>query len=392
MMLRSYMIKLDTNKKQNKILANYFYEAKVLYNYVVSLPNAFLFDRKCRNIEKISENGENTPFTLTIPYAIRCEVVREIWNNIRRLHGKKMTGVKIGSLKHKRKIRSIPVYQPVGYVLTGKYVKIVGLTKQAIRCFGTKQLHGKLHGAKLVQRPSGYYLFISCEDSNTVHKETKKDVGIDFGIKTDITLSTGEKFIFRTEYSNSRRRLQRKLAKSVGSHSNRRGKLWDRLCRKYESAVNKKLDFVNKIVHMLDTKYDHIVWQDENIRGWMHSHMDGFFKRIYTGCQGKIKDMLNRKRIEEPDRFIQLGKYVPTTSVCTLCGHRQSNILKNRVYVCPCGYSEDRDVHAAKNMLIFAGLVQTKFKLPSDGGEVTPREKRSSTVARKSTATCTSVN
>ena len=49
-----------------------------------------------------------------------------------------------------------------------------------------------------------------------------------------------------------------------------------------------------------------------------------------------------------------LNKWLPTTKLCTECGHRVELTLSDRKFVCPeCGCKADRDVHAAGNMLWF---------------------------------------
>ena len=44
---------------------------------------------------------------------------------------------------------------------------------------------------------------------------------------------------------------------------------------------------------------------------------------------------------------------MPTTKYCPQCGKLKKDInLSDRIYECTCGYHEDRDVHAARNMIL----------------------------------------
>ena len=44
---------------------------------------------------------------------------------------------------------------------------------------------------------------------------------------------------------------------------------------------------------------------------------------------------------------------MPTTKYCPQCGKLKKDIkLSDRTYECTCGYHEDRDVHAAQNMIL----------------------------------------
>ena len=46
-----------------------------------------------------------------------------------------------------------------------------------------------------------------------------------------------------------------------------------------------------------------------------------------------------------------IDRYFPSTQICPICGAKNKHGLEKRTYHCGCGYSCDRDVHAAKNIL-----------------------------------------
>ena len=55
------------------------------------------------------------------------------------------------------------------------------------------------------------------------------------------------------------------------------------------------------------------------------------------------------------ERVTILPKSVPTTKDCPICGKLKKDItLADRVYSCECGYSENRDIHAARNMILLS--------------------------------------
>ena len=52
---------------------------------------------------------------------------------------------------------------------------------------------------------------------------------------------------------------------------------------------------------------------------------------------------------------IKIGRFKPSSQLCSKCGHRQKMTLDKRTYVCPeCGMSIDRDINAAINIRDFA--------------------------------------
>ena len=72
--------------------------------------------------------------------------------------------------------------------------------------------------------------------------------------------------------------------------------------------------------------------------------------------------------------FIILDKWFPTTKYCTKCNTKVELELKDRIFACPnCNTKENRDIHAANNMIWFylkynkldrSGTDQTSIKGP----------------------------
>ena len=84
--------------------------------------------------------------------------------------------------------------------------------------------------------------------------------------------------------------------------------------------------------------------------------MKGNRKTIQHSCLGSIKQKLIMKSQEEPERYIMIDRWLPTTQLCPNCNKKNKHQLDERIYHCSCCYMEDRDIHAAKNMLRFAQL------------------------------------
>ena len=88
--------------------------------------------------------------------------------------------------------------------------------------------------------------------------------------------------------------------------------------------------------------------QDENLKGW---HKGLFSKVVQHSILGLVK-----AKLKQSGRVIVLSKQVPTTKYCPVCGNLKKDIkLSDRIYKCEvCGYSEDRDIHAARNMILLS--------------------------------------
>ena len=91
--------------------------------------------------------------------------------------------------------------------------------------------------------------------------------------------------------------------------------------------------------------------------------------KIQHSILGRIKSKLVNN-----DRTIILDKWFPTTKYCRHCGSKVELELKDRIFECPnCKTKEDRDIHAANNMIYFylkyktldrSGTDQTSIKGP----------------------------
>ena len=114
-----------------------------------------------------------------------------------------------------------------------------------------------------------------------------KEIGLDFGIKSNITTSEGEKLDVCVEESERLKKLQRELFRRVKG-SNNRHKTIKLIQREYQKLSNKKQDKANKIVHQLK-KYDRIYMQDEQIAKWQKGR---FGKQVQHSCMGTVKAKL----------------------------------------------------------------------------------------------------
>ena len=58
---------------------------------------------------------------------------------------------------------------------------------------------------------------------------------------------------------------------------------------------------------------------------------------------------------------LKIGRFEPSSKVCSECGNIKPMPLSERTYSCACGNSMDRDVNAAKNIRNFAMLSGKDF-------------------------------
>ncbi|MBR1658080.1 MAG: transposase [Synergistaceae bacterium] len=64
---------------------------------------------------------------------------------------------------------------------------------------------------------------------------------------------------------------------------------------------------------------------------------------------------LVKSKLMKNERVTVLSASQPITKYCPVCKKLKKDItLADRVYECECGYSEDRDIHAARNMILLS--------------------------------------
>lgn len=346
-------------------LSQCFKEAKWVVNDMLALSNksedASLFDYKYtdhKNVVHYDKDKNPIESPITLPSVLHRATVAQKKTDIVNLAKAKKKGIKVGSLKFKRSVNSIPIITGYARLVNNNQIFIPGFRK--LRVHGLNQLHQfekfELANAKLVRKASGYYVNISIMLPKERRNPTYKNVGLDFGIKDSITTSYGDKYNCNVRETNHLKFLSRKLNRREKKKNEKGSKRYYRclrqLKREYEYIANIRKDMSNKLYHKLVTDYDVIYFQDEQIKNWQKGL---FGKQVQSSCLGSFKQRL--RMLVPSGRAFMISKFEPTTKMCPSCGALNRLTLADRIYQCACGYCKDRDVHAASNVLMI-GTVQ----------------------------------
>jgi transposase len=349
---KTYICKIDKShlsKDKLNFLRKLFIEAKWLYNYQLSLDNIFDIPDNIKEVtilnkDKLPEQRE----LKTLSSQMIQELIQRTKTSIYALSQLKTSGFKAGKLKYKSFIGSVPLkqYNNTYKIINDKYIKIQGYKKH-FKIRGLKQIPKNVEytRATLVNRLGDFYLLITCYLPKLPKELTGSVIGLDFGIKDNITTSNGEKYNFSFPETRQIKQASKKVNKAKLGSSNRNKKK-KKLSKAYQNLTNQKKDTKNKIVSKLVKENDKICIQDENIHQWKSSKMKGWGKRIHHSIMGGIiSDLKKRSETTVIDRWY------PSTKLCPTCYSLNVLKLSDRIYKCKCGYSEDRDVHSAKNIL-----------------------------------------
>lgn len=357
-------LKINTSKMNQSELERLrmlFVEAKWLRNAILSseLPiSDFDIGKDVTSVKGLDKNGkvEDKPLHFLTPQ-MRQSVQKQLINDISALSAKKKKGYKVGKLTFVSEVNSIDLKQfKITYNIFKSEEKVrIQKFPRLLHVHGMHQLLDEYEfaNAKLIKKPSGYYLKVTCYVDKK--KDTKSGIpygGIDLGIKTSVTTSDNDKRHISIKESDSLKKAQKRLShKKKGSHNRYKARMIVR--REYEKITNRRQDVANKIVNFLTTKYDIIFMQDENIKGW---HKGLFGKQVQHSALGTVKQKLIGRKA------ILIDRWAPTTKECFICDTHSDIKLGEEMFSCnKCGYTEERDLKAAKTILKF-GLSRKHLK------------------------------
>jgi len=355
---KTYCVKFDMSKlskEKRQYLNKLFLEAKWVYNYCLSQKEIFNVSYKLKTVDGLNKEGEVVQHEINaLSSQMRQTLIDGVKQNIYNLARAKKKGLKVGRLKFKREINRIPLNQfnATYKILGSNYISLQGF-KKAFKVIGLKQIPktGEIATANLVRRNGNYYIKISVFTEKVECVKTGCSIGIDFGIKTDLTFSNGIKVNTDFSLKKVKKEHQRLSKKVAGSRNQFRQKL--KLKKSYERLDNKKNDVSNKVVSFLKNNFDEICIQDENLRGWHHGW---FGKQVQQSILGRI---LSKLKMCDKTKIVE--RFFPTTKMCYNCGEVKKIKLSERRFSCSCGVDEDRDVKAAKTVL-FVVAGRSDFK------------------------------
>jgi putative transposase len=219
------------------------------------------------------------------------------------------------------------------------------------------RLHRPMEGtpktATILRSKTGkWYVSFSCECVEpTPLPSTSQEVGIDVGLKTFASLSTGQEIaspqFFRLE-ERALAQAQRRLAKAEKGTLERaeRRKI---VARVHERIAWRRGDFAHQHSRRIVNQFDVIAVEDLSVNRMMHNRCRA--KSIADAAWTQFADTLSHKAAWAGRRYVAVNPAY-TSQDCSACGHRQKLSLSDRIYLCPCcGVVLDRDLNAAKNIL-----------------------------------------
>ena len=209
-----------------------------------------------------------------------------------------------------------------------------------------------------------FFASVLVEENIQHHSKTKKEVGIDVGLKSFAVLSSGEKIenpkYFRENQSDLKR-IQRHLSNKIkGSNryrENRRAVAWI-----HRKIARQRSFFLHNLSSDLVADYDVIAIEDLNVIGMMANHC--LAKSISDVAWSEFFRQLAYKAAWYGKEIRRVDRFEPTSKTCSVCGYYYKDLtLDLREWECPCcGAEHDRDRNAAINILNKSVRVGTELQ------------------------------
>ena len=180
-----------------------------------------------------------------------------------------------------------------------------------------------------------------------------KQVGLDMGITTLLTVSDGCKITNPKSLKavqKKLKRLQKDLARKVkGSNNRYQARL--KVARLHEKVSNIRKDNLHKVTTTLIQENQLIAVETLNVKGMMKNHK--LAQAIGDASWGELIRQLEYKAAWLGRTLVKIDQWFPSSKRCSNCGHTLKKLSLNiREWDYPkCNTHHDRDVNAAINIL-----------------------------------------
>ncbi|CAL9336588.1 IS200_IS605 family transposase ISTel3 [Nocardiopsis dassonvillei] len=199
-----------------------------------------------------------------------------------------------------------------------------------------------------------WFVSLLCEDTIEQTPAVNNAVGVDAGITSVVTLSTGEKVANPRHERRDREKLaraQRALSRKQPGSANR-DKARRRVARVCARITDRRRDFLHKLTSRLVRENQAVVIEDLTVRNLVKNRR--LSRAISDVAWRELRSMLEYKCAWYGRDLVLVDRFFPSSKLCSTpgCGYLNVSLpLRVREWTCPgCGVAHDRDVNAALNL------------------------------------------
>lgn len=361
-MIKGFRYRILPNSTQEQQINQMLGNARFVYNWALKTRiEAYQKDKSkvsaftlMTELTKLKKQPEYNWLNLSVAQSLQQAIVNMEKSFTRFFREKK--GFPRFKTKHRSKqVVGFPQNTKVDFENGKVSVNKIGWLRARI----SRTFEGKIKTSTIEKTATGkYYISITVElpDIKIKQKPIKADtaIGIDTGIKTFATFSDGKEIENPKHLKSNLKRLKvlsKRVSKKVKGSNNRK-KAVKKLAVLHERIANQRLDFLHKTTTAIAKQYDTAIVENLNISGMLKNRK--LSQSIADLGLGRFYTLLEYKMKENGGNYIEIGRFEPSSRLCT-CGTINKDLkLSDRVWTCQsCGKTHERDLLAANNIKRF---------------------------------------
>jgi len=383
-MLVRYRYRIDPTPRQRQALARAFGCARVVYNDALAeRKRAYQAGEKLSDTEiqrRVVTLAKSTPErawlaeVASVVLVQACQDARRAHHNWLDSLSGKLKGRRVGHprfrIKHGR--QSIRLTRN-GFALHRRRLYLAKVGEVLVRW--SRELPSVPSSATVIREPDGrYYASFVVDRDPTPLPPVARTAGIDLGLISFATIAASDGTIETVANRRHLRAAERRLGRAQRALSRKQKGSANRAMARHRVAVahrkvrDQRADHHHKLALRLIRENQAVAVEDLAVVGLARTRLA---KSIHDAGWARFVCLLEEKAAQHGRRVVKTGRWEPTSQTCSGCGHRDGpKPLSVRAWSCAvCGTVHDRDVNAARNILVAAGLAETQNAC---GGSVSP--------------------
>ncbi|MBN3897112.1 MAG: IS200/IS605 family element transposase accessory protein TnpB [Nostoc sp. NOS(2021)] len=258
-----------------------------------------------------------------------------------------------------KKISGVPNFKKRGlsdrFTIEGA-IKVIGLSKIQVPKIGILKTYERLPQLNpksvSISRQAKKWFISFRFDVEQQECSNTSIIGVDLGIKTLATLSSGEVIVGCKSYCFFEAKLSR--LQWLNRHKIKGSANWKKaqieIARVHRKIANIRKDTLHKLTIYLSKNHAQVVIEDLNVRGMMANHKLG--KAIGDMGFYEFRRQLTYKCELYGSKLVVVDRWFPSSKTCSNCGTKKETLpLKERVFECGhCSFVLNRDLNAAINL------------------------------------------
>ncbi|MGL5792817.1 MAG: RNA-guided endonuclease InsQ/TnpB family protein, partial [Waterburya sp.] len=178
--------------------------------------------------------------------------------------------------------------------------------------------------------------------------------GIDVGLKEFLADSNGNlesipQFYRKAEKQLNRPNREKSKKYRKGTKQTRNyHKARNRYARKHLRVSRQRQEYCKRVAYCVIQSNDLVAYEDLNVKGMVRNRK--LAKSITDAGWSTFRQWLEYFGYKYGKATVAVPAHY-TSQICSNCGAKVKKSLSTRTHVCECGYTEDRDVNAAINIL-----------------------------------------